>query len=92
MSTDSEYLDELVGQIVVIDARSTYIYVGKLVGADHRYVILEEVDVHDLRDTNTTREKYVVDSKLHGVKQNRARTLVNHDEVVSLSALADVEV
>ncbi|MBX3438650.1 MAG: hypothetical protein KF861_14245 [Planctomycetaceae bacterium] len=83
-------LDALVGQQVVLDVSSLYVYVGTLAAIDHRYLVLEEADVHDLRDTGTTREVYVLEAKRHGVSVNRRRVLVNRDEVVSLSALADV--
>ena len=46
--------------------------------------------VHDLRDSTTTRELYVLDSKRHGTRSNRTRVLVRREEIVSLSALDDV--
>ena len=46
--------------------------------------------VHDLRDTKTTRELYVLDSRRYGIRSNRDRVLVRLDEVVSQSALTDV--
>lgn len=90
MSDASPAFDELIGRDVVLDVASPFVYVGRLVGADHRYLILEEADVHDLRDTKTTRELYVLDSKRHGVRWNRKRVLVNRGEIVSLSALEEV--
>lgn len=81
---------DLLGQEVVIDAASPFVYLGKLVGQDERYLVLEEADVHDLRDTNTTRELYVLDSRRHGIRANRGRVLVRQQDVVSISALADV--
>lgn len=81
---------DLFGQIVVLDVSSPYVYVGTLTGADDKYLILEDADVHDLRDTTTTRELYVLDTKRHSVSVNRRRVLVSRREVVSLSALADV--
>ena len=83
-------LQPLIGRPVVLDAASLYVYVGTLAAADHRYLILEEADVHDLRDSNTTRELYVLDCKRHGIGANRKRVLVRRDEIVSLSALDDV--
>ncbi|MCH8244092.1 MAG: hypothetical protein IH897_16000 [Planctomycetes bacterium] len=52
--------------------------------------ILEDADVHDLRDTTTTRELYVVEAKRLGIHANRQRVLVRRDEVASLAALDDV--
>lgn len=88
--TQRTALERLSGRAVVLDVRSTYVIVGTLVGQDHRYLILEDADVHDLRDSASTREMYVVEIKRHGVGTNRKRVLVNRDEVVSVSALDDV--
>ncbi len=86
----SPALQQLIGQPVVLDVTSPYVYLGTLTKADHKYLILTDADVHDLRDTKTTRELYVLDSKRHGISANRSRVLVSRDEIVSLSALADV--
>ncbi len=83
-------LDELIGREVVLDATSLFVFVGTLVGQDQRYFTLENADVHDLRDTTTSRELYVLESKRHGIRSNRRRVLVRLEEIVSLSALDDV--
>lgn len=90
MNSSANPFDELIGRVVVLDMASPYVYVGTLTGQDHHYFLLADADVHDLRDTHTNRELYVVDSKRHGVRTNRRRVLVRKDEVVSLSALDDV--
>jgi len=81
---------KLIGQEVVIDVSSSYIYAGVLIEEDHRYIVLEAADVHDLRDTKTTRELYLLDTRRYGIRVNRNRVLINRDEIVSLSALEDV--
>ena len=83
-------IEELLGRVVVLDVSSPYVYVGTLTGHDPLYLVLQDADVHDLRDTKTNREIYVLDSKRHGVRANRSRVLVRRHEVVSLSALDDV--
>ncbi len=83
-------LQEFYGTEVVIDIVSHYVLVGVLTSHDDEYLVLEKADVHDLRDTTTTREQYVVDTRLHGVRSNRHRVLVRRDEIVCLSRLADV--
>lgn len=89
MASD-QALDALVGREVVLDVSSQYVYVGKLAGVDAKYIVLEQADVHDLRDTTTTRENYIVDSRRLGVRTNRERVLVRLEEIVSISALDDV--
>lgn len=83
-------LQALEGRQVVLDVASPYVYVGTLAGADDMYLILTDADVHDLRDSNTTREAYVHESSIHGVGANRRRVLVRRGEIVSISALDDV--
>ncbi len=86
----SSALAKLKGREVVLDLQSTYVVLGTLAGEDHRYLILKEADVHDLRDTATTRDAYVLDARRHGIQPNRRRVLVRHAEIVTLSALEDV--
>ncbi len=83
-------LDRFYGRVVVLDLESRYVCVGTLAGEDHRYLILKQADLHDLRDTTTTRELYVLDCKRHGVNWNRRQVLIRRDEVVGLSLLDDV--
>jgi len=83
-------LSEYLGREVVFDMQSMFVCIGTLAGADHRYFILENADVHDLRETTTTRERYVLDSRVHGIRANRTRTLIMRNEVVSLALLDDV--
>jgi hypothetical protein len=82
--------DDLVDEDVVVDMGSAYVYVGRL--AEHRddFLLLADADVHDLRDTRTTRENYIRGCREHGVHANRNWVWVNKRDVVSISRLADV--
>jgi hypothetical protein len=83
-------LQELIGQKVVIDLRSEYVCLGTLIRADDHFLELKNADLHDLRDTDTTRETYVAESCATGVKRNRRLLLLSRAEVVAIAALADV--
>ncbi|RPI87452.1 MAG: hypothetical protein EHM42_05175 [Planctomycetaceae bacterium] len=88
-STDS-LLAALVGREVVIDTGPPYVILGTLAGFDAHHVTLDHVDVHDLRDTTTTRENYMVDSRRHGIRGNRRHAIVARREIVCVAALDDV--
>lgn len=88
--TSPHRLPELLGQIVVLDLASPFVYLGRLMVDHPDYLVLEDVDAHDLRDTATTREKYVLDCRMHGISPNRRRVWVNRREIVGISLLADV--
>ena len=91
MNTMTEPLwPQLISHEVVIDVASPYVVLGRLVAVHPEYLELEAVDVHDLRDTQKTREKYVLDCRLHGTRPNRARAWIAVREIMSLSRLADV--
>jgi hypothetical protein len=83
-------VQELVGEIVVVDLKSTFVCLGKLVKADDRFLELRDADLHDLRDTRTTRENYIAACRDTGVKRNRKRVLVDRFDVVAISRLEDV--
>ena len=83
-------LDEFLEAKVVLDLVSPYVCLGKLTRYDEHFLELKNADLHDLRDTETTRELYVADSVATGVKRNRKRVLVRRSEVVAISLLEDV--
>ena len=88
--THSDLLATLVGHVVVLDLRSSYVCLGTLAGMDAGFFELHDADLHDLRDSTATRETYVYDSVRFGIRRNRARVLVRRDEVVALSRFDDV--
>ena len=81
---------EYVGQKVVVDLKSTFVCLGTFQQMDEHFMELRNADLHDLRDTQTTRELYVAESKATGVKRNRKRVLVARAEIVAISRLEDV--
>ena len=85
-----DMLDEFIEARVVIDLVSPYVCLGRLVRYDENYLELKNADLHDLRDTDTTRELYVADSVTTGIKRNRKRVLIRRAEVVAISLLEDV--
>ena len=83
-------LDEFLNHKVVVDLSSPYVCLGKLVRCDDHFLELKNADLHDLRDTETTRELYVAESVATGVKRNRKRVLLRLSVVVAVSLLEDV--
>ena len=83
-------LDEFLDQKIVVDLVSPFVCLGKLTRYDEHFLELKNADLHDLRDTDTTRELYVADSVATGVKRNRKRVLIRRSEVIAISKLEDV--
>lgn len=83
-------LDEFLDQKVVLDLVSPFVCLGKLVRYDEHFLELKGADLHDLRDTDTTRELYVAESAATGIKRNRKRVLIRRNEVIAIAKLEDV--
>lgn len=83
-------LADLVGQVVVLDFRSSYVCLGTLVGVGPQYFTLADADLHDFRDSAASREVYVHDSVRLGIRRNRSRVLVLRDDVIAVARFANV--
>lgn len=83
-------MEEFIGQDVVIDVEAQYVFLGRLAEVNSDWVVLKQADVHDLRDSKTTRELYVLDSRTDGIRVNRKKVKLPVEQVVSVSLLEDV--
>ena len=90
MSEPLETIDLLRGCDVVLDVVSPFVFIGRVVGEDPHFIILENADAHDLRDSTTTREHYILDTRRHGIGANRRRVCVAKSQLVAISKLEDV--
>ncbi len=90
MRDDTKELKSLVGEVLVVDSDSPYIYIGTMKEVTDSFIILSDVDVHDATETSTTKERYAIDARRHGTRVNRREVLIRKDRVLSLSKLSDV--
>ncbi len=86
----SPLLESLLGQVVVVDLKSTYVCLGTLIACDDHYFELHDADLHDFRDSTATREVYVYDSARFGIRRNRERVLIRQDDVVAIARFEDI--
>ena len=82
---------KFLNQTVVVDTDSSYLYLGKLVEVTREFLSLEDVDVHDTRDAQSTKEQYAIRAKQHGVFSNRKAVSIKTDKVISLTLLSDIK-
>lgn len=83
-------LEAMLDQAVVVDLQCPFVCLGILKRVDDHYLELAKADLHDLRDSDTTREVYVAASRDTGIKVNRKRVLLVRSEVVAIALLEDV--
>lgn len=81
---------DFIGQMVVVDVDGPVVYLGRLVSVGAEFLTLEDADVHNLGDSATSRERYVIEARRLGVRPNRKKAEVRIARVVGLSRLEDV--
>jgi hypothetical protein len=84
-------LPQWIGQKVVVDLAGPFLCLGVLEAADIGFLTLRDADFHDLRDSNSTREAYLIDSRRVGIRRNRAKVLVKLSEVVAVTRFDDID-
>jgi hypothetical protein len=82
--------ESFLGEVVVLDMVSRFVCVGTLMEVQSDYFLLSEVDVHDLRDTPSTRDQYVLQCSRDGMSANRKWAWIRREEIVGISRLSDV--
>jgi hypothetical protein len=83
-------LEIFKGKVSIIDTDSSYVYIGTVTGEDEDYIILENVDVHDVKDGASTKEQYILNVRKFNVQPNRKRVYILKEKVISISLLDTV--
>lgn len=88
--SQGEELLPFLGQNVVLDTRGELLYIGRLEHVGEWFLTLADADVHDLSESRTRKDVYLIEAARFGVKKNRHQVMVRSREVVSLSTLEQV--
>ena len=86
----TDELAEWVGQDVVVDTSTPYLYIGEFQEATDTVLKLKDVDVQDISDLSSTKEVYLMSSARLGKRINRHSVWVRVAAVVSMSPLGDL--
>jgi len=87
---DADAWSGWVGQVVVVDTNSNFVYIGTLVRVLEHFVELKDADAHDRGEGLSTKEQYIMEVRRFGVKPNRREVSIRKTSIVSLSKLDDV--
>lgn len=87
---DNDAWKAWIGQVVVVDTTSSYVYIGTLADVGDHFLAMKDVDAHDRNEGVSTKEKYIMEAKRFGVKPNRKEVSVRKAVIVGLSRLEDV--
>ncbi len=83
-------LKEYLNKAVVLDTDSHWLYIGTLKAIEKDCYLMENVDAHDLRETTTSRDNYLIGVKTHGLVINRKMVKVCKEKVMGISELENI--
>jgi hypothetical protein len=86
----NDWLKTYVGAVVVCDLDELYVVIGTLRDFDEHHLTFSEADLHDHRESNSTKEVYVLESRKIGVRVNRSHLSVPMRRLVAISRLDEV--
>ena len=86
----TEELTAYIGKDVILDTRGELLYIGRLEHVGEWFLTLADADVHDLTESRTRKDVYLIEAARFGVKKNRHKVMVRNREIVSLSTLDQV--
>ncbi len=91
MSSDADpWLRSLIGQVVVLDLDESYLVIGTLRTVDAHHVVLSEADLHDHRESNCTKDVYLLETRQLGVRFNRHQVSIPRARVLAICRLEDI--
>ncbi|RME75811.1 MAG: hypothetical protein D6776_02435 [Planctomycetota bacterium] len=79
-----------VGRDVVLDLSAPLVVLGRLERVTPDGLLLRDADVHELLPGATTKERYVLEARKHGIRRNRALVWIRIEQLVGVSPLDDV--
>lgn len=88
--SDTDWLAPFVGQVVVVDLAEFFVIIGTLARLTSDGVVFADADLHDHRESSSTKEVYVAESAKYGVRANRRAVAVPRRQVVAISLLTDL--
>ena len=83
-------LDEFLDKKICVDFGTHYVCLGTLKRIDAEFLELRNADLHDLRDTETSRENYIAASVATGIKRNRKRVILFRRDIVAVTLFDDI--
>jgi len=83
-------VQHLIGQAVVIDTTTRFMYLGILRNVNERWIELEDAEVVDTEQIRVSPDLLLIEKKRDGVKVGRRRIVVRLPSIISLSALDDI--
>jgi len=81
---------KFIGQQVVVDTPYSILYLGTLEKENEDTIEIFDVDVHDMTESLTSKEQYIMEAARDGIKSNRRHCTIKQTAIISISLLSDI--
>ena len=85
-----DWMQGFIGGVVVCDLADSHLIIGTLVEAGPHHVAFTDADLHDHRESNSSKDVYLIETRKFGVRANRTRVTVPRQLVIAVSRLDDI--
>ena len=86
-----ESFEDYLQKEVVVDTAGPFIYLGTLKIIEKEYIELENADVHDIHDFPCTKEKYLRNALVTGIRPNRKSCRIDKNKIMSVTLFSEIE-
>ena len=83
--------DDYLHQAVVVDALGSFVYLGTLRAVYPEFIELENADVHDIHDSPSTKEHYLRNALVTGIRPNRKSCRIDKNKIISITLFSEIE-
>lgn len=90
MTSEQNEAAVLIGEQVVVDTATPFVYIGTLKAWEENFIVLADADVHDSAEGRSGKDLYIAETRRNGVQRNRREVIIRKAQIVSLSLLEDV--
>lgn len=86
----ADFIEPYRSMLVVCELNDGYLAIGTLTAYSADHLRLEDVDLHDHKEANSTKDVYLIETRRHGVRANRKKIDIPRSTLVALCALDDI--
>ena len=83
--------DDYLHQAVVVDTSGSFVYLGTLKAVHLDFIELENADVHDMNDSHSTKENYLRNALITGLRPNRKSCRIDKNKIISITLFSEIE-
>lgn len=84
------WIEKYYGHVLAVDLCDGSVLYGTIKSATHDAIFFMDADLHDMRESNSSKEVYGLETQDIGVRINRKECTIPLDKIISVCLLTDL--